>query len=252
MIEPQDNLVEPPARLWNWTDILWIVAGILVIFVLGLLGLNFYTLMTGQPLMNDQGPTIEMSVMLTALEAVALVGAVYFLGLRRKKLSWSAVGLHNPGQPWLTYAVLFGLVVIPGSGLIAILVQQLLGLPAENPQLPFLAPGGYSTFGAVGMFIFGGLLVPFAEELLFRAVLYLWLRQRFGFWTGILISSAVFGIMHGEISVGVAAFFLGLVLAWTYEKSGSLWSPVIIHVINNAAKILLLYILLATGIDLGI
>jgi membrane protease YdiL (CAAX protease family) len=43
-----------------------------------------------------------------------------------------------------------------------------------------------------------------------------------------------------------------MVLAWTYEKSESLWTPVVIHILNNAAKILLLYLLLATGIDLGI
>ncbi len=251
MYEPQDSLPQTPPPVWKWTDVLMIVAGIALIFILGILAANLYTLLTGQSLVTDQGPTIELSVALTALEAIALIGAVYWLGLKRKNYTWKVVGLRNPGQRWFTYAVLIGLVVIPGSGLIAILVQQLLGLPANNPQLPFLAPGGYTTFGAIGMFLFGGIIVPFAEELFFRGVLYLWLRQRFGFWPAMLVSSILFGILHGEISVGVAAAVLGMVLAWTYEKSHSLWTPVIIHVLNNAAKILLLYLLLATGIDLG-
>ena len=248
----QETTPEQPAHVWKWTDVLLILAGIFLIFVLGLLVVNLYSVLTGQVLTTDQGPTIELSVGLTALEAIALIGPVYWLGLRRKKYTWDAVGLHSPGGRWLTYAVIIGLVVIPGSGLIAILVQELLGLPPGNPQLPFLAPGGYTTFGAVGMFVFGGIIVPFAEELFFRGVLYLWLRQRFGVWTGLLVSSILFGILHGEISVGVAAAVLGMVLAWTYEKSGSLWASVIIHILNNAAKILLLYLLLATGINLGI
>jgi hypothetical protein len=248
----QETPPQEPTRIWSWTDVLLMLAGIVLIFMLGLLSVNLYAVLTGQVMTTDQGPTIALSVGLTALEAVALIGSVYLLGLRRKKYTWDAVSLHNPGTRWLTYAVLISLVIIPGSGLIAILVQQLLGLPPGNPQLPFLAPGGYTTFGAIGMFVFGGVVVPFAEELFFRGVLYLWLRQRFGVWAGLLISSILFGILHGEISVGVAAAALGMVLAWTYEKSGSLWTPVIIHILNNAAKILILYLLLATGIDLGI
>jgi hypothetical protein len=252
MLEPNTIPHDPPAPTWKWTDVVVILGGIILIFALVLLVVNLYARLSGQPLIGEEGVTIELSVGLTALEAIALIGGVYFLGLRRKGLPWSAVGVQNPRPRWYTYALLIGLAVIPLSGLIAILVQQLLGLPVENPQLPFLAPGGYTTFGAIGMFVFGGVIVPFAEELFFRGVLYLWLRQRFGFWPALLVSSIVFGALHGEISIGVAAAVLGMVLAWAYENSQSLWPPVIIHVVNNAAKILLLYLLLATGIDLGL
>jgi len=251
-IDPQANLPQPDVRIWKWTDIVLILAGIVLVFMLGFAGVNLYTSQTGQPPLGTEDITIELSVGLTALEAIALIGSVYFMGLRRKQLPWSAAGLRPARPRWYTYAFLIGLVVIPVSGLIAVLVQQLLGLPAENPQLPFLAPGGYTTFGAVGMFIFGGVIVPFAEELFFRGVLYAWLRQRFGFIAALLSSSILFGVLHGEVSVGVAATVLGVVLAWVYERSQSLWPAVIIHVVNNAAKILLLYLLLATGIDLGI
>ena len=252
MLDAQTLQPDPPTPTWKWPDLVFILGGIILIFALGLLAASLVSRQSGQPFLNGGELTIELSVALTALEAAALIGGVYFLGLRRKGLPWSAVGVQDPRPRWYTYSFLIGLAVIPISGLIALLVQQLLGLPAENPQLPFLAPGGYSTFGAIGMFIFGGLIVPFAEELLFRGVLYLWLRQRFGIWPAVLVSSLVFGILHGEVSIGVAAAFLGIVLAWAYEKSQSLWSPVIIHVVNNAAKILLLYLLLATGIDLGV
>lgn len=252
MLDSQSIVPDPPAPTWKWTDVAAILGGIVLIFALGLLAANLYFSLSGQPFLGEEGITIELSVALTALEAIALIGGVYLLGLRRKGLPWSAVGVQPPRPRWNNYALLIGLVVIPLSGLIAILVQQLLGLPAENPQLPFLAPGGYSTFGAIGMFIFGGVIVPFAEELFFRGVLYLWLRQRFGYWPALLVSSILFGALHGEISIGVAAAVLGMVLAWAYERSQSLWPPVIIHVVNNAAKILLLYLLLATGIDLGV
>jgi membrane protease YdiL (CAAX protease family) len=128
-------------------------------------------------------------------------------------------------------------------------IQLIMGMPIENPQLPFLAPQGFSWFGAISMFILAGLVAPFAEELYFRGVFYQWLRQRWGVWPGILVSSLVFGIVHGELSVAGAAFVLGLILAWIYEQSGSLWIAILVHAINNSFKVLALYLFLALGIN---
>ena len=141
-------------------------------------------------------------------------------------------------------------MVIPVSGFIASMIQIILGLPQTNPQLPFLAPEGFNWFGAIGLFLFGGIIAPFAEELVFRGVLYQWLRDRFGMWPGILISSLIFGLAHGDIAVGGAAAILGIVLAWAFEKSQSIWPPVLIHLINNSVNIILLYGMLAAGVNL--
>jgi hypothetical protein len=187
---------------------------------------------------------------LAGLESIALVGSFYLLGLRRRGLSWESIGLRPPSSSWIWGAILTSFVFIPLMGVIALLIQRVLGLPEQNPQLPFLAPENLTWVGALGMILLGGLAVPFAEELFFRGVVYLWLRDRLGFWPALLISSMVFGILHGEVSVAGATFVMGLALGWFYEKSQSLWPSIIIHALNNSLKLILLYTLIASGVTI--
>jgi membrane protease YdiL (CAAX protease family) len=238
---------QPEHTTWHFGDILIISIGIVIIFVLGIAGLRLLaqfnlvsSTLTGQD-------AIVLSASLGALEAVGLIGSIYLFGLRRRHLPWSAVGIRPLSDRWRMIAIALGVVVIPASGLIAGLIQLALGQPLNNPQLPFLAPNGFSWFGAISMFLLGGIAAPIGEELFFRGIFYQWLRDRWGIWAGIIISGLIFGALHGEPSVAGAAAVLGMLLAWVYEHSQSLWAPVLIHVINNSAKIILLYAMLANG-----
>jgi membrane protease YdiL (CAAX protease family) len=76
------------------------------------------------------------------------------------------------------------------------------------------------------------------------------LKERWGIWPGILISSFVFGLVHANFAVGLTAFLLGILLALVFEYSQSLWTAVLIHAINNSSKLVLLYLLLKLGFDL--
>lgn len=241
--------LQPPPEhtTWHFGDILIISIGIVIIFVLGIAGLRLLPqidLLSGT--FDEQG-TILLSASLGALEASGLIGSIYLFGLRRRHLSWAAVGIRPINDRWLLYAIALGIIVIPASGLIAASIQFAMGQPLSNPQLPFLAPNGFSWFGAISMFLLGGIAAPIGEELFFRGILYQWLRDRWGVWVGIIVSGLIFGALHGEPSVAGAAAVLGMLLAWVYERSQSLWAPIVIHVINNGIKIIVLYTLLANG-----
>jgi membrane protease YdiL (CAAX protease family) len=184
------------------------------------------------------------------LEFVAIVGSVYFFALRRRHLSWGDLGLRAASRRWLAAAILLGIICIPLTSIISLAIMHALGLPLTNPQAEALAPEGFSWAGAIGTTVLGGFVVPFAEELFFRGVLYSALRNRLGIWLAALVSAFVFGLAHMDISVGGAAFVLGIVLALVYEYSTSLWACFTIHAINNAAKIIVLYALLASGVKL--
>jgi membrane protease YdiL (CAAX protease family) len=237
----------PPTPVWSGWDLIWITAGILLLLIGGTLVIGGMFRVTGHISLRSPGAATTLSVAAAVLEGVALIGSVYLLGLRRRRLSWQAVGVRSPTRIWWQSSLWIGVLAIPISGFIASLIQQVLNLPQVNPQISFLAPEGFSWFGAIGMFLFGGIIDPFAEELVFRGVLYQWLRDHFGVWPGILVSALIFGLAHGDIAVGGAAAVLGIVLAWVYEKSHSLWPSVVIHAINNAVKIVLLFGMLATG-----
>lgn len=79
------------------------------------------------------------------------------------------------------------------------------------------------------------LLVAVSEECIFRGVLFRLIDERWGFWTAIILSSLIFGLVHwandnGTFFAGLAiAVEAGLLLGAAYKYSGSLWLPIGIH-----------------------
>lgn len=87
-----------------------------------------------------------------------------------------------------------------------------------------------------------GLLVPLAEELVFRgAVLRVLLGvcSRRRHWVAIVISALVFAVVHGNLAQGAHAFILGLLLGWLYYRSGSIVPGVVVHWVNNTTAFVL-------------
>lgn len=83
-----------------------------------------------------------------------------------------------------------------------------------------------------------GILIPIAEELVFRGLGYFRMRWSFSFAGAALISAAYFGWYHGNLVQGAYAACLGLLLAAAYEACHSLWAPVCLHVAANLSSIL--------------
>lgn len=77
-------------------------------------------------------------------------------------------------------------------------------------------------------------LAAVMEELLHRGVIYRVLRQRFGIGIGMLSSSVLFAVLHYYSVFGLVSVFLsGLVFAWVYERTRSLWPPILLHALLN-------------------
>jgi membrane protease YdiL (CAAX protease family) len=251
-IAPEPLPEPPPAappRLWSWRDLLWILAGIVIVLVGGGLLIGLYQQRSGLSPEELLTPTLEQSLGLALLEGVALVIGVAVFGLLRRRLAWEAVGVRPIGAKWTLISLGVAAFAIPASGIITLLVLLAFDLPLQNPQLDFILPEGFSWGGALGMILLVGVAVPFAEELFFRGFLYQFIKERLGVWPGILLSSMIFGAVHGDIAVGLTAFLLGILLAVVYEYSRSLWAAVIVHALNNSAKVALLYLLVALGLD---
>ena len=81
-------------------------------------------------------------------------------------------------------------------------------------------------------------VVPFIEEMLFRGMLQTLLRSYIGRpWRAIIISSLVFAMFHENPQHWPALFVFGLALGYAYEKSGSLFRPIFLHLIFNAFSV---------------
>lgn len=77
------------------------------------------------------------------------------------------------------------------------------------------------------------LIGPVMEELLFRGLIYGYLERIRGGWLPVLVSAAAFGIWHGEPVQMVYTAIMGLALGLARKKTGSLWLPIWMHILNN-------------------
>lgn len=91
---------------------------------------------------------------------------------------------------------------------------------------------------AVIMYMTIGLAPAFAEEFLFRGVVYGNLRP-FGRTQAILVSALTFALMHQNIGQLFYTFVCGVVLALMYEWTGSIWCGVLFHLFNNELSVLI-------------
>lgn len=78
-----------------------------------------------------------------------------------------------------------------------------------------------------------GILVPMAEELMFRGLVYRRLRTYSKIFPAVLVSAFLFGVYHGNIVQFIYAFFAGVGLAFVYEKKKSILAPILLHVVMN-------------------
>ena len=167
-------------------------------------------------------------------KAVALLGALWGLGLLLKGRDWRAVGLKPVGTVWLLLGAVAG-VLFTATGLM--LVKSLTGLVpswSAMTRAPFDFGPSAST-GMVAAFVVMTLLVtPFAEEVFFRGFVYKWMKGHRPVWLAALISSIIFGASHIVPHQAINAAVMGLVLIWLYEKSGSIWPAILAHAVNNA------------------
>ena len=87
----------------------------------------------------------------------------------------------------------------------------------------------HATFVAVGV-----LVSPLVEEIADRGILFCLLLTRFGPWTAACVSSAVFAAYHIQPATFASIFAGGLVLAFAFQRTQTLWVPYGVHGIFNA------------------
>ena len=236
---------------WRWKDLIIIILGTLGILFLGIAIYLAVMILSGANSEELMQPTAGQSIGLAALEALALILGVYVFGLRRREYGWEILGLKKTSSRWYLASGCATLIVIPLTSIVILLVYFVFGIPLENPQLDFLLPEELSSTEILLMLVMVGFAAPFGEELLFRGVLYTMFKERWGIWPGVLLSSLIFGVFHGNLAVGLTGFLLGILAAIVFEFSHSLWTAILVHVINNSLKIGLLYLLISIGFSVG-
>ncbi|MDB5193385.1 MAG: family intrarane metalloprotease [Segetibacter sp.] len=93
----------------------------------------------------------------------------------------------------------------------------------------------------INLFIMA-LLPAIGEELFFRGALQKMLYRLCNMgWLAILVSAAIFALLHGTVFKILPIFVLGLMLGTIYHLTRNLWYGIIIHFLNNAFAVFAVY-----------
>lgn len=82
------------------------------------------------------------------------------------------------------------------------------------------------------------IFAPLIEEIMFRGYLYPILKKYAGTFTAVLFTSLLFGMVHNNISAIIPLTFFGAVLVFLYEKTKTIWTPIIAHALFNATTVI--------------
>ena len=236
----------PPEQDTRWRVLLLYLLGGFGGFVVGGLLLG--------PLAGS-ATTIFASLAAYLFNFICFAGAAYFLGVRRQNLTWPEFGLRPFPLAWLGVALGAAVAVLPLRAAAALVAQVALGggLDQLEARMALIAPDGHLGLNLVITLLGAGLVAPLAEELYFRGLIHRWFWARFPDWVWLRVgaSSAIFALGHFD-SVGLVAsnFILGLLCAWVYERTRSLWLSIAVHAFNNSLAVLLVYAARALQVNL--
>ncbi len=139
---------------------------------------------------------------------------------------------ENP-NPVLSY---FLLAVYAVSAVVFLnMLTDFLGLSGKSNTFQQVAESQYAVSLGMGLFLYAG-ISAISEELLFRFLLYNRLKRYSGrMLFGMVASSFLFAIYHGNIVQGSYAFVMGLLIALSYAVFENFFAPVLFHGLGNAA-----------------
>jgi uncharacterized protein len=214
-----------PEGNWRPIDVLW---GSLA--VIAAATIEAVTVTAFDPDLSTLGATLTLQALLAGtLIAVALGFASRSTSLRR---SLRDLGLRRFARSALGITALTYVGYIAFAAIYSVIVQP------EQEDITRDLGFDEGGFGAVAAGVLIVAVAPLSEEIFFRGFMFGGLRRRFPLWAAAAIAGLVFGLLHytGPDSIGVVPQLavLGILLAWLYEATGSLWPPIILHVVNNA------------------
>ena len=180
-----------------------------------------------------------------ASNATWIVDRLERLGLARNVRS--GVALHM--APGRTFVLAFGALglayaatalaqtlLTPFIGAWSEAVAILRAVGSDDGRLEHAGPG----LAAI-ILLRACLLAPFVEELLFRGVLFGWLRQRLSASLTIAVTSVAFAAIHVYASILPLAFATGVALGWIRERSNSTAPTIVAHVVHNVLVVTFAY-----------
>ena len=232
--EPPTKTERSPGRIsvpWGITDAL---IGFAIVACGSLGSLLFLGLLLGSLERQVGGVTTAVLFLLQ----VFMVAAVWLLAVKWRGASLASLGLGTANLRW--HVILgWAALALTVSILAGIAYQAIVsGLGIESLE-PSPVPERLLGEGIVRMFTVGILVAvgPLAEEVFFRGFLLPAFVQGIGILPGLIFSSAIFAVAHGDLTVILPTFASGAILSWLYLRTRSIWPGFLAHAGQNSLAV---------------
>lgn len=165
---------------------------------------------------------------------ILLPGAMFLLGTKGR--ANDKLGFHKVKVTSLLMVVLFTFLCMP-----LVTVLNLFSMLFSSNAVASME-GDILEVGFPGMLALIGFYGPFCEEFVFRGLIFRGYKKSGSAFWAILLSSALFGLMHLNVNQAIYAFVIGILLALLVEVTGSLWTSVFCHVVFNSSQVCLMFL----------
>ena len=178
--------------------------------------------------LQDPNRQLVQGAALIIIQLAYLLPLVLIFAWRR--ISWKHLGFGK--FDWNTLGLGCGLLI---ASYVVIIIHNLILMALKiDTQGSEILELFASLESPVWFFFVGAVLAPIVEEMFFRGFLFQGFRQKYGWVSAALISSAIFAGAHLDLVALIPTFILGCLLAYVYNRSNSVWPGVILHVLVNA------------------
>ena len=185
---------------------------------------------------RDAGAQLAQSAVIVFAELAYLLPVVIILAWKRA--SWAHLGFGKFNLS--TMGIGCGMLVV-GYSIIIVhnLILDRLGIAPQGREIYDVL----STLDSPLWFFLAAVIVaPIVEEIFFRGFLFQGFRKRYGWMPAVLLSSLIFAAAHLDPASLIPTFILGVILAYMYHHSNSLWPGILLHFLINGTSSLLVYL----------
>ena len=173
------------------------------------------------------------------MDTAVLCFVIYFVRFKYNE-SLKKIGL-NASQMFRdiflgfsAYCIVLPLLVIIISA-VGYLVKVIQYEPPPHPLVDiFVVEDQRNQYVIYLSIILACTIGPVIEEIFFRGFCYTTLKKHVGVTASMVLTSAFFAFVHYSPFAFIPIFVLGLVLAYLYEKRGSLIPSITLHIVHNS------------------
>ncbi|OUU86005.1 MAG: hypothetical protein CBC36_09775 [Verrucomicrobiaceae bacterium TMED76] len=239
--ENKKEIIDPVIKI-DLFDLM-IVITIILFFYANVALLYFETNNIGPSESSKAKVELSLNETLLSVGIFLIVGAVIFslASVSRGRQPRQVFGLRKRSPSYVIKMGALGMIAVYGSVFIGSVISNIL-LSTGEPKKEDLQEIVQTLLTndelslKIAIIISAVVVAPLVEEIIFRGYIYPVLKRFTHPAFSCVMTSLLFAVIHTNVESLISLFFLAIVLTMFYEKTKSIWVPILMHSIFNGVN----------------